>query len=102
LDRLVGGDGDRFALAQLDGLVVREAAGADLRAGEVLQDRDGTPELVRDRAHGLHHREVLVVLAVREVEAHHVDARLREALQHLTVTRGRPDGGHDLGATHAA
>ena len=47
-------------------------------------------------------REVVLVLDVREVQPHDVDARFDEAAQHPRVAGGRADGRDDLGAAHLA
>ena len=100
-DRLVGGDGHPLARAQLDGLVVLETSGADLGPGQVLQHGDRPSQVGGDLASGLHHLEVLLVLAVREVQAHDVHAGLGEALEDLALAGGRTDGRHDLRPAHA-
>jgi hypothetical protein len=81
-DRRVGGDGDPLALHELDGLALHPA-GPDLRTGEVLKEGHGPAPPGRDLAHGLRHREVLVVRPVGEVEAKDVDPRLDQLLQLL-------------------
>ena len=49
-------------------------------------------------AHQAQARAVLVVAAVREVEAHHVDAGAQQPPQHRSVVGRRTEGGDDLGA----
>lgn len=53
-------------------------------------------------ADALHHASVVVVAAVRQVEARHVHAPHRQLLQHLGAVAGRSDGGHKLGAPRGA
>ena len=101
LDRLVGGDGDALALLQLDGSAALEPPGADLRAGEVLEDGDRPPDRGGDLAHVADDLQVLRLIAVGEVEAHDVHAGLDQALEHAALARGGADGGDDLGAAHA-
>ena len=63
---------------QLYAGLVRNLAGPDLGAGEILKAGNGPPEALRDRAHVLEALLVLFLGAVRKIEAHHVEASLDE------------------------
>ena len=76
-----------------------EAAKADLRALQVLEDADVGPHLLGylpDRADA---GRMLAVIAVGEVEPEGGGSCLDQAPQLLRRFGGRADGGHDLGAT---
>ena len=68
----------------------RELAGADLRAAEILQDRDFASERPRCRSNRLQDRAVALVRAVREVQAEHVDASGDQRFDHLRRLRAGP------------
>ena len=92
-----GGERDRVTAAQHD-LVVGERSDADLRAGEVLEDRDRAPGAARGLAHQRRRLRVRLVRAVAEVQARDVHAGLDHPHEHLGVERCGPDRGDDLGA----
>ena len=100
LDGLVGGDDDAAARDQLDRPAARELARADLGPAQVLQDGDRPLLPLRDLAHRLQDRQVVGVLAVREVEPDDVGAGVDQALEDGGLARGGADGGNDLGAPH--
>ena len=88
-------EGGRVAGLELDDALA-QLADAQLRAGQVLQDRDlaaGAAGGVADAARGL---RVLVGAAVGEVQAGDVHPGLDDADEHLGIARGGPDGGDDL------
>ena len=89
-DRVAGGDGDL--------LVALEQAGADLGALGVEQESDGGLELGGDTADALDATVVLLVGAVREVEAGDVHARLDHLAQDIVVVTGRTHRAYDFGA----
>ena len=91
----------RVAGLELDG-VLAQRADAQLRAREVLHDRDGAPGAAGRLAHALRRLGVLVGGAVAEVQPRDVHALLDHAHEDLGVARGRADRGHDLrAALHA-
>ena len=55
------------------------------------------PAALRHLAHQRRAVDVVLRLAVREVQAHHVDAGADHALEHLGRARGGAEGGDDLG-----
>ena len=64
------------------GAAAFEPAGADLRAAEVLQDRDVPIGARGGLANLVKPRRVIGLRAVREVEAEHVDAGGDQCVQH--------------------
>jgi hypothetical protein len=88
---------EALPLLQAD-LAFLELADADLGALQVAQDGDGATELARQFLHQRGARLVILRRAVREVEAHHVDARADHALEDGGIGRRRPEGRDDLGA----
>ena len=74
-DELLAGDERRLAAFDL--------ADADLRALQVGHDRDLLADLGRDLADQRRAVDVVLRRAVREVEAHHVDAGADHPLEHL-------------------
>ena len=89
-DLVAGVDGDLG--------VVLEQAGADLGALGVQQDADGHAELAGDAADALDALVVLLVGAVREVEAGDVHARLDHLAERIVAVAGGTHGADDLGA----
>ena len=77
-----------------------ERAGPDLRALQVLEDRDRAAEVARGGADPVEHLGVILVTPVGEVEAGHVDAGGEQPLQDFGVGRGGTEGGDYLGAAH--
>jgi hypothetical protein len=101
LDALVGPARERHDVARLElGHAVAQLADAQLGAGEVLQDRDRPSGAARGRPDALGRLGVLLVRAVREVQARDVEARLDHLDQDLGILRGRADGRHDLRSPH--
>ena len=93
--RLLGADGDAVALVEDDRL--RQLPDAELRPLQVGDEGDRAAGLGRDLPYEPGARGVLLVGAVREVEAHGVDAGLDERAQPLPRVRRRPEGCDDLG-----
>ena len=79
---------------------VAQRADPQLRAREVLEDRDRAPGAARRGAHPLGGLGVLVEVAVRVVQARDVHPGLDEAGEHLGLARGGADRGDDLRAAH--
>ena len=92
---LVGQDELRIEVA--GDRVARDLPQPDLRAAQVLQDRDLDPRVLRDLPDRPELGRVLLVRPVREVEPEDVDPRLDHLPQDRRVARRRPDRGHDLG-----
>ena len=90
----------RLARRQLDD-VLAQRADPQLRAGQVLQDRDRAPGAARRVAHAAHRLGVLVERAVRVVQPRHVHAGLDQPHERLGLARGGADRRDDLGAAHA-
>ena len=91
---------ERHVVAGLElGDVVDERADAHLRAGQVLQDRDGAARAAGGLAHALRGLGMLLGVAVGEVQPRDVHARLDHPGERVGVARGGADGGDDLRAT---
>ncbi len=73
-----------------------EWARADLRAGQILHQRDVHVQLARQFAHALDRARVIRVRAVREVQPEDVDAREQQRAQRREFLRRGPDRGDDL------
>ena len=96
---LPGGEGEVRPVLQRD-LPVAEGADAVLRSLGVEHDGDGEIQLF---PHGLDHVDLLLVLLVRavgEVEARHVQARPAHGPEDGGVFARGADGADDLGLTH--
>jgi len=99
----LAGAGAGFGLHQGDALAALElerglqAAYADAVAFEVLQNEDVAAQFAVELAHQLHPGGVLGVGAVREVQAHGVEAGVVEAAQQGRAGAGRAEGGQYLG-----
>ena len=96
-DVVVGGDDGLVARLEVNLLAVLEDAGADLGALGVEQDGHGHANLLGDAANALDAGLVVLVRAVREVEAGDVHAVLDELAQDVLVLSGRAHGADDLG-----
>ena len=98
---LLAAAGERQPLAgrQLDD-VLAQRADAQLRPGQVLQDRHRAARAPGGVAHAADRLGVLLERAVRVVQPRHVHPRLDHAQQRLGLARGGPDGGDDLRAAH--
>ena len=91
---------ERHVVAGLElGDVALERADAHLRAGQVLEDRDGAAGAAGGLAHAAGGLGVLLGGAVREVQPRDVHPRVDHPHEGLGIPRGRADGGHDLRAT---
>ena len=77
-----------------------ERAGADLRAAEILKDRDLAVRARRRGADAAERRRVRVVRAVREIQAEDVGAGGDERVEHRVGIAGRTDRGDDLRVPH--
>ena len=96
---------DRHVRAALERDGLGEVADAELRPLQVGDQRHRAPDLVLERADRLRARPVVLVGAVREVQAGAVD-HAHQLLQNRRLRRGGPDRGDDLRAAgddrHAA
>ena len=90
---------DDKLVASLDGdlLAVLQKAGTNLGTLGVKKNSNGDAELLGNVAHLLDHLTVIVVAAVREVEASDVHAVQDELAQNLLVLGSRTHGAYDLG-----
>lgn len=79
-------------------LAFGKALDADLRAGQVGQDADLGTDTYRSGADFGRTLGLAGRIAVAEIEAHHVDARLEQSVQHTGRIRGRSERCEDLGA----
>ena len=77
-----------------------ELADPQLRAGQVLEDRDRAAGAVGGVAHALRGLGVLLGAAVGEVQPGDVHPRVDHLDEDLGVARGGADGGDDLRAAH--
>ena len=93
------GERDEVAGLQLDD-VVAQRPDPQLRAGQVLQDRDRASRASRRVAHAADGLGVLVERAVGVVQARDVHPRLDHPQQGCRLARGGADGGDDLRAAH--
>ena len=98
---VAGGEGEVRPVGEGD-LPLLEGADAVLGTLGVEHDRDGQAQL---GAHGLDHVDLLLVLlmgAVGEVQAGHVQALLAHGAENFGIFAGRADGADDLGLSHGA
>src|SRR5690606_1773677 len=95
--RVVAGERELLAGLELDGSL-REHAHADLRALEVLEDPDAAAEVLGGLADDVDDVEVVLALAVREVQPEDVDAGLDQPHHDLGRGAGRTQRGDDLRA----
>ena len=98
LGRGLGGHDDLVAGLDGDLLAVDEQAGTDLGALGVEQDADGHAELLGNAADTLDATVMLVIGAVREVEAGDVHARLDHLADGLVAVAGGTHGAYNLSA----
>ena len=78
---------------------VAEAADADLRSLQVAEQCDLAARACRQQANQPGACAVVLDLAVGEVQAEHVHAGVDQRRDGLLGTAGRPQRGHDLGAS---
>src|SRR5262249_27852123 len=78
----------------------RQAAGADLRAAEVLEHGDLPPRPLRRRADSRVGVALRLLRAVREVETEDVGAGGNQRVEHVVGAARRADRRHDLGVSH--
>ena len=93
---VVHGDGELVTGRQGDA-ALREAAHADLGPLKVLQDADGDALLGGQFTDHLQGLAVVFTVAVAEVHADDVQARVDHAAQDFRAAAGGADGRHDLG-----
>ena len=80
--------------------VLAQRADAQLRPGEVLEDRHRAPGPPGRVAHAANGLGVLLERSMRVVQPRDVHPRFDHAHERVRLARGRPDGGDDLGAAH--
>jgi hypothetical protein len=69
---------------------------------QIGEDADRPPDFLFDRTDFFEARAVLVMRAVAEIEAEHIDARLEQRAQSVGARACRPDRGDNLDAAHPA
>ena len=84
------------ASRQLQRPTAGEPAGANLRAAEILQDRDWTTGGSRGAANAIDRGAMTAVSAVRKVQTKDVDARADQRANDIVAVGRRTDGGDDL------
>jgi len=90
-----------LAVVQLD-RAMGEAFNPNLRALQIAEDADISTQPQRDLARVADALGVVFSLAVRKVDAKHVDARTNQSFDHTACVGGGPHGGDDLGfSVHA-
>jgi len=87
----------RLALGQ-DCAAPRESFDADLGSLQVAEHRDVLAHHLRRAAHVLDTLAVILRLAVREVDAHHVGPATDDLLDGALCVGGGAEGSDDLGA----
>ena len=95
-----GLSGDNDLVSGLDGnfLAIDEQAGTDLGALGVEQDADGETEFLGDAADALDAELMLIIRAVREVEAGNVHASLDHLADLVVAVARRTHGADDFSA----
>ena len=88
---------EAFAGAQLHP-ALGELLDADLGTRQVGEDADFDPGALRGFAHRLRARHLRGRVAVREIQADHIDAGSEDGIEHAGRIGGRAEGGEDLGA----
>ena len=79
-----------------------DLAEAVARTHEVDDDGHESAQLAGQTAHAAQDRAVELVVAVGEVQSHHVDAAVEQPAEHGLVGGGRANGGDDLGSARVA
>ncbi len=82
-------------------LAAAQLAQADLGAGQISQHAERTPQFAAHAPDGLERGLMLRQLAMRHVQAEHVDARLDQLSQLFLALARRTNGGDDLGSDSA-
>ena len=88
-------DDDHLLVLQQDARR-RQVADPELRALQVGDQRERLAGLLLHLAHDLRALGVILVVAVREIEADRVDAGVDQRTHRVVGRRDRPDGGDDL------
>jgi len=83
---------------QLGDVTAQLARSAQLRAGQVAEDRDLAADGLRGGADSLNHLRLFVRAGVGAVQADEICLRGDELLERRQVPAGGPDGGDDVGA----
>ena len=94
-DAVAGGDGHDLAGRERDRPAALQAAGADLRAAQILENRDLAAGAAGRRPHARECRGLRLVSAVREVQAEDVGAGGDQRIERGLGVAAGPDGGDD-------
>ena len=98
-DELLGGEGERRAVGQVDPAALKRAD-AVFRTFRVEHDGDGQTQLFADLFDHVDLCQLLFVRAVGKIEAGNVDARLAHGGKNSRVTAGRTDGSDNFCFSH--
>ena len=97
------GERERVARHKLHRLMARQLARADLRAFRIEQDGAGAVHFAANLAQAVHTSTLLIMRAVREIEAGDIHARVDQTFERRLAIDGRAKGAHDLRSLcHAA
>ena len=99
-DLVADGDDQRVAFLERNRLAAFQPAGADLRAAQVLQNRHVAVGAPGGGANAIEHAGVIRLRAMREVQAHDVDAGRDQRVEDGRIGRCRSDGRNDLRVPH--
>src|SRR4029078_542733 len=91
---------DRQSTAGFDAKGFGHRPRADLRTAQILQNRDVAAHLARDRANQRAGGNVIVGIAVGEVETERISASGNQGLDGGRIVRGGADRSKNAGATH--
>ncbi len=72
------------------------------RTHQIADDRDVSAFVVGNLAHEFDQAMMILVAAVGQVEAKHVDACPEELPDHLAAATGWPEGGDNFGSSHGS
>ena len=97
------GERERVARHKLHRLMACQLARADLGAFGIEQDGAGAVHFPANLAQAIHARTLLIMRAVREIEAGDIHTRVDQAFERRLAIDGRAKGAHDLRSLcHAA
>ena len=97
------GERERVARHKLHRLMACQLARADLGAFGIEQDGAGAVHFPANLAQAIHARTLLIIRAVREIEAGDIHTRVDQAFERRLAIDGRAKGAHDLRSLcHAA
>ena len=80
---------------------VPQRADANARTLKIDENTDVLPQSCSNRSYQVHPRAPLGGFTVRTIDAHDIDAGLDHLGYHTLTRRGRPLGGHVLGAPNS-